>query len=66
MNAIQLAAVPGVEDLDEGALLTTSGGFPVAPVVWGVGIYLAKTVGDHWGDFKEGVTDGLRTVWGER
>lgn len=66
MQAMELTPIAGVEDLDESALLTTGSGLPLAPVAWGVGIYLAKTVGDHWGEFKEGVADGFNGVWGER
>lgn len=65
MSTIQLETIPGVEDLDARGLMTAAGGLPIAPVLWGVGIYLAKTVGDHWGAFKDGVADGFTATWGE-
>lgn len=65
MHAIALERVPGVLDLDARGQETTGSGLPLGPIAIGVGVYLAKTVGDHWGDFKEGVSDGLDAVWGQ-
>lgn len=58
--------VDGLEELTASDLQAMGSGFPLAPVIWGVGIYLAKTCGDHWGEFKGGVADGFRHVWGPR
>lgn len=66
MDNTGLAFIEGIEDLDEQALAIVGSGFPLAPVFWGIGMYLAKTVGDHWGEFKDGVGDGFGAVWGSR
>ena len=62
-SAAALPAGPFVE-LTDAELVEIYGGFIPPLLYWGIAAYLGKTVGDNWGEFKEGVVDGFNAVTG--
>lgn len=66
MNTLILTSADGLEDLNLQEQQLLGSGIPLAPLVWGTGLYLAKTCGDHWGEFKDGIAGGFQAIWGHR
>lgn len=66
MSTISAAVLPAGSyvDLDDADLTAIYGGFIPPLLFWGIAAYLGKTVGDNWGEFKDGVADGFGDVTG--
>jgi hypothetical protein len=64
MSTLAYSGPLDLVDLTPEEMEELDGGIPWVPLGGAVGAYLLKTVGDNWGEFKKGVREGFKTIWG--